>query len=258
MGKTVAQFIDYAMVVVIILIIWYVGKFFFVSPPTKAERDARRAEASANRERALGWFKDKMEADKKAGEHGRRHDEVAYIRRHLLEAQTRARHAIHSLELAERASDESSRHRVARTMRRDLRRLEHELHRAVRALDHRKHDEKHFPGFADLAGSAGSLLTQVEHALHTELDELEDAVGESGDTWDSAVAKLKEMIHDDFVRGCGAIVKNLDEFIKNDKMDSLGDLVTASARRQAQQNAAAGQVQQGAGRRPRAVVRRRP
>ena len=50
-GKTINDFVDWAMVIVIIMMIWYVIKFFLVAPPTQEDRDTRRERGEENHKR---------------------------------------------------------------------------------------------------------------------------------------------------------------------------------------------------------------
>ena len=68
-GKTINDFVDWAMVIVIIMMIWYVIKFFLVAPPTQEDRDTRRErgeergrEARERRTRAGETAREKKEA----------------------------------------------------------------------------------------------------------------------------------------------------------------------------------------------------
>ena len=73
-GTTVLNFIDYALIIVVIMIVWYALKFFMVQPPTKEEREAalneqREAWGGAvkglKKKREERLEQDKKEQDKK-------------------------------------------------------------------------------------------------------------------------------------------------------------------------------------------------
>ena len=58
-GTSVNQFIDGAMAIVIIMIVWYCIKFFLVTPPTKEERAARNEEDMERGKKFWGKIKEK-------------------------------------------------------------------------------------------------------------------------------------------------------------------------------------------------------
>ena len=51
-GNTINDFVDWAMVVVIIMLIWYVIKFFLVSPPSETDRASRKDRKASEAEEA--------------------------------------------------------------------------------------------------------------------------------------------------------------------------------------------------------------
>ncbi len=56
---SVNEFLDGALIVVAIMIIWYIIKFFLVAPPTKEEKDARALEDAEKRKKFIQWIKDR-------------------------------------------------------------------------------------------------------------------------------------------------------------------------------------------------------
>lgn len=78
--KTVQEFIDYAMIAVMLMIAYYAGKFFFVAPPTKEEREK---ELEEQREAIKGHL-DKRKKRKKDEEDARKKVAEAEARAALL------------------------------------------------------------------------------------------------------------------------------------------------------------------------------
>jgi len=67
-SATVSSFIDYALFIVTIMIIWYVVKFFIAAPPTKEEREAALQEQREAWGGAIKKVKEKGEERRKEGE----------------------------------------------------------------------------------------------------------------------------------------------------------------------------------------------
>ncbi len=87
---TIGDFLDYAMGIVVIMIVYYIGKFFlFAEPPTKEERERRRQEAEQQQAHFKDWVGGKLkehddkqkshrEAESAAGQKRMREGRVKY------------------------------------------------------------------------------------------------------------------------------------------------------------------------------------
>ncbi len=83
---TMQEFIDWALTIVSIMILWYIGKFFFVAPPTKEEREAEDREYAEKGAAVRKWFKTKQEKKEAEEERGRRKDLTSPVRDYVVKA----------------------------------------------------------------------------------------------------------------------------------------------------------------------------
>ena len=83
---TVQQFIDWALSIVSLMIFWYIGKFFFVAPPTDAEKDIADKEWQQKGTALREWVGKKAEAQNAKEEKGRREDLTSPARRNIVDA----------------------------------------------------------------------------------------------------------------------------------------------------------------------------
>jgi hypothetical protein len=68
-GNSLSSFLDLALTFTSIMLIYYIGKFFFVAPPTKEEREATAEADKKRRTENFNWIKDKIgEGKKKAAD----------------------------------------------------------------------------------------------------------------------------------------------------------------------------------------------
>lgn len=83
---TIQEFIDWALTIVSIMILWYVGKFFFVAPPTKEEKDQAEKEWEKKGKSMREWLGNKREERKTQEERKRKKDLTSPIRNHVVKA----------------------------------------------------------------------------------------------------------------------------------------------------------------------------
>ncbi|MBI2582042.1 hypothetical protein HYV87_02870 [Candidatus Woesearchaeota archaeon] len=83
---TVQQFIDWALSLVSLMIFWYIVKFFFVAPPTDAEKDLADKEWQQKGAALREWVGKKAEAQSAKEEKGRREDLTSPARKNLVDA----------------------------------------------------------------------------------------------------------------------------------------------------------------------------
>jgi hypothetical protein len=104
-GNTVNSFIDGAMVVLTIMIIWYCIKFFIVAPPTKEERAIKDAEFKEKAKKFWGGVKEKSKKSKLEQEKEEKKDKISPAKKHLVKAQESSEYAMESIRQAAKKSD---------------------------------------------------------------------------------------------------------------------------------------------------------
>ncbi len=83
---TMQEFIDWALTIVSIMILWYIGKFFFVAPPTKEEKDQAEKEWEKKGKSMREWLGNKREERETQEERKRKKDLTSPIRNHVVKA----------------------------------------------------------------------------------------------------------------------------------------------------------------------------
>ena len=104
-GNTVNDFIDGAMVVLTIMIIWYIIKFFLVAPPTKEEREVQRNEELEKGKKFWGKVKEKGEKSKVEQDRKKRKNQMRGPTHHIVKAQEASEYAIERIRKASKKSD---------------------------------------------------------------------------------------------------------------------------------------------------------
>lgn len=83
---TVKQFIDWGLGIVSLMVFWYIGKFFFVAPPTAAESEAADKEWQQKGAALREWVGKKAGEQRAKEEMGRREDLTSPARRNIVDA----------------------------------------------------------------------------------------------------------------------------------------------------------------------------
>jgi hypothetical protein len=104
-GNSVNQFLDGAMAVVIIMILWYCIKFFLVAPPTKEERAAKHEEDKERAGKFWGKIKEKNEESKAEQERKKKEDKISPAKKHLRKAQETSEYAMEAIRRATKKDD---------------------------------------------------------------------------------------------------------------------------------------------------------
>lgn len=104
-GNTVNDFIDGAMLVLTIMILWYVIKFFIVAPPTKEERAAKNEESMERAKKFWGGVKERGAKSKLEQERKNRENKISPAKRHIVKAQESSEHAMESIRRATKTAD---------------------------------------------------------------------------------------------------------------------------------------------------------
>ncbi|GEM_PF-4422665 len=111
---TIAEFINYAMIVVTIMLIYYIIKFFTVAPPTDEERKLKRDEENARAANVRKWVGKKWNETEDRRKKGTKKNKVSPIINNLKLAQDALDTAVEKLT---RASDDSDRNKVVRALK---------------------------------------------------------------------------------------------------------------------------------------------
>src|SRR3989338_1100189 len=160
-SATVSSFIDYALFIVTIMIIWYVIKFFMAAPPTKEEREA----ALQGQREAWGG------AIKKVKDKARERREEEEKKRYKLGIRNQSRTIINNLKHAFENADKAVRaldRRDPAAAHRAVKDFDEELHRAwgnLRLLRNKAKDEDK------------EKVKQITAAVQATRDDLTNMVG---------------------------------------------------------------------------------
>jgi hypothetical protein len=104
-GNSVNQFIDGAMTIVIIMIVWYCIKFFLVTPPTKEEKAARREEEMERGKKFWGKVKEKGKESGIKQEKEKKKNKISPAKKHIVKAQEASEYAMESIRRAAKPAD---------------------------------------------------------------------------------------------------------------------------------------------------------
>lgn len=216
----VGTFIDGALVVVGVLIVWYIGKFFFVQPPTEADRAARRTADEERAHQARDWVTGRMQQGRQRREQQqeqhrqrqlqeRRENQVRHLRHYIVEAMDTAREVTEVLQRAPRAATAAAQQRRTEVLH-HYRELQQRLHRhldgAHMALRRARRVDHHF--FNPLFDLNATAMTAAERLL----EEAPEAVA-AGVQWEQEVAGVEELTNS-IRTTCGQIFNNLDQYIE--------------------------------------------
>ncbi len=168
---TIGDFIDYAMGIVGIMIVYYVIKLFTVEPPTKEDRERRRQEVEQRQAQFKDWVGGKLkehddkqknhrEAESKAGQKRMRERSVHVPLTHLFRAKEKAKMLL--LELNHNVNNDKDREEVVEKSKKILGELHENLKIVYGSLYRLRHgNAAHF--FEQLTVYGQATLQEVEH-----------------------------------------------------------------------------------------------
>ena len=215
-GTSVAQFIDYALAIVSVMILYYIIKFFMVGGPGKEEQE----KALEGRRKAFGdWRERSKEESKKKAETQLSEKEAKKILRERKELLEPAKgFAIRAEEAAERMRDESLQDKTTSAVREaesqgdKIKSNLTNLRRILRAARHQEKGEKR--EYLDgLYNYNEAIIAHFNSHIkdHVPSSTLADAV------WKTKTAALKDNAN--YIRGyLGMLITNLDKFIEEGEM----------------------------------------
>ena len=211
-GTTVNDFIDLAIVIVTLMLIWYVIKFFLVGPPTPEDKAAKRDRESGEAEEAkrkrgelLEERRTRKEAAEKIEVQKRREHNMRLPLGNLIHAMTDCTDTVHSLSEGRNAA-----RRVSATgdATRSLHSCNSRLRQAARAV-------------------RGALHRERDHTLHEALDNIYRFMGaaeheiahinipnHADPNWVALAATASTQV--DHIRaGCDSIRQAIDQYIRD-------------------------------------------
>ena len=206
----VVNFIDYALVIVVIMTIWYGVKFFMVEGPSKEERQAEREkQGTAIRD----WFKDKKEKAKTEAERKKEEDETSAEKRkreHLLNPALGF--IVRAEQAAEKLRDDELKTRTAAAVssaKNQMQAIERNLKSSKRVLRASRLAEKD----PQLQEFLLKLYETNQVALKMYEDNIEKAIPSATDRdWNNKVSLLRQEINN-FRGFCGLLIITIRKFI---------------------------------------------
>ncbi len=200
-GRSVLDFIDYALFLVAIMIVWYIVKFFMVFGKETPEDEEKNKEL---REFVTGKVKEGQEKAEKQAAHHKRHNLIDRVRGWLLYVHHGA-DEVYEILLREKGEEplEEAKKKVEK-MEADLKRAYRRVHLAHL---HVKGAERDL--MADLY-----THTQVILEKTLELKGKLPAADMAPDAWEARVAELKPIITE-ITGNCGALTTKIEKFIKS-------------------------------------------
>ncbi len=201
-GTTVLNFIDYALVIVVIMIVWYALKFFMVKPPSKEDREAALQEQREAWGGAINKVKESHEAK-------RRDQENKEYKQGL---KNQSRPVIGNLK-------DAFREEVEKALRALDRQEPAAAITAVKRFDGKLHDAwgnlRLLKGKAkgEDKGKVQNIIVQVEAARHVLADKVKERIPRrvEGD-WDTKVGPIRAELAS--LRGTSAaIFNNIDALV---------------------------------------------
>ena len=229
---SIVQFIDWALFIVSIMILWYIVKFFLVPRPTEQEIAQKDKEWQESGAAARKWLGKKIEDQKAKQQLQRREREVRPAKSYLVNAVEGCDSLVRAL--SRRAGTVEERRAAVKKAEKHLTFLRKNLKNALRELKilRRKEKGRIYHIFDNLCHHAGVAYSK---AKNIRLPDPADAAN-----WVAAVRDIENVL-----RGnggvepiCGDIIKDLDVFIEHENVEASR---TAASHQTAQQ---AGQRQQ--------------
>lgn len=157
---TIAEFIDGALTIVMLMIFYYIVRIFMVAPPTKAEREAKRKELEEQRAKWGEWVGGKWKEHQHKQKKEQRKGDVSVVKDNIKDALEGMDNVISSLNKAMKKAD-------LEKAKKAVHKVKGNLHHAVGNLRllRRKH-----------AGEDGEKIQEIITNVHTVERELIDKV----------------------------------------------------------------------------------
>jgi len=204
---SVDKFLDITMVIVAVMLIYYIVKFFMVEPPTKADRAARVAEDEEKRKKIKKTLDEMGEKQTKKA--------AAQSRKKLLEPAKGF--LIRAYEAAEELRDDELKVKNEASVRKaegKLEDLESNLNKAKHIL---KHVKRHAKG--DMRDFFVKLYDSNEVALKVISEHLENKIPEASSIdWIREVANVRTSANH-LMTVCGYMIKVIEDFIDAEKKE---------------------------------------
>jgi hypothetical protein len=205
---SITTFIDWALTIVSVMIIWYVIKFFLVEPPTKADKVAAEAADKEKGQKMRDWLTGKAKEQKGKDAKKRRENELKPAKAHLVEAIGNGEDLVSSFS----GYDKGASLAQAKTHLRDLR---SNLKMAVHNLRHvrRQADGDSLKLLDSLYKNSGVALSKAKDL------ELPDRDSEN---WTKDVNDLVKAVKE-VRRITGAVLEVLDKYIQKMHHDAVAE-----------------------------------
>ena len=182
-GTSVNQFIDGAMAVVIIMIVWYCIKFFLVSPPTKEERAAKRAEEEERAKKFWGKVKEKGKESNIKQEKEKKKNKISPAKAHIVKAQEASEYAMESIRRAAKPAD-------VKKINGGIEDFEHHLHKSWKYLKLLRRDATDNKDREDIH----KVMVLIEGIKERITSELKGKIPDFDTSWVANIKpKLKEL-----------------------------------------------------------------
>ncbi len=225
LGQSLNSFLDMALMGVGFMIVWYIGKFFFVAPPTKEEKAARHAEDDARRANTRTRVEKEWEDFKKKSKDNEQQEKREAHARYAYSLCLQAIRTAEELrEIYERTSDKDTpselkkRERATEEAQKMGKHLQGQLEnvdKALRTGKNRTQGEIH-TFFDQLWAYSGTTVGVIEN-LNKNIPDPQDRV-----RWDTHKKEIIDHIKagQGVIPRLGVLIDRLDKYIKKGEHNS--------------------------------------
>lgn len=225
---TMANFIAWALYIASIMIIYYIIKFFIVSPESSEEKEKRWQESG----KAMGkWFGKKMDEQKAREEMGRRAQEVREPKAYLVSAIEACRELADALSVRtpeERPAAVRKAERHLKSLRKNLKGAYRRL-RSLRQKERGQERAKFYEIFDNLHVNAGVALRSAKNISLPKANA-------SDQEWINAYGTLKATAKGIIAPVCGKMVQVLNVFIEQN-LDAARNFAASGLEQQVDERA---------------------
>lgn len=201
----IGDFIDYALFIVLLMIIYYIVKFFVIGGKTREELEA---EADEQRGRFTSFLKQKGKESEKRKEYEKREHHAKHPKAYLI-------HAIESCDKVLESLSKQSKEEVVSESARNLRQLKRHLVHATRHIRDIRREEKGetFQWLDNLFSHGGTAMEIVNKLTVPKAD---------ADDYDAKTSEIRKNVA--IIRGvCGSIIQRLDQYVGEAKKEHLAE-----------------------------------
>lgn len=234
---TMANFVAWALYIASIMIIYYIIKFFLVSPPGEAEQKEKEWREGGKALR--GWLGKKFADQKARDEIARRAEGVREPKSYFINAVDACEGLITALYRNARTLGE--RKEAVAKAEKHLKLLKKNLKRAVRSLRYLRRKEKGsvYEVFDNLYSHAGVALQRARSITLPKPD---------SENWERELSAIHGVVagHQGIRGVCGAIIKALDAFVEHQQAELLKIEAAQRLEQQVQERAQQQERRQGA------------